>query len=177
MNIQTFAVLAVVAVGWAACNNGSQRGQPAPAETAGSLQMAETAPNADSATAPAARILTEGEADSLLQWQQKIMQQPTDISLRRELGRRAIDARAGVIWAVGKGRINPSATTPNVALNHAKMAATMDASRWAAYLLEWQQSDYATDFGKIQARVPGVKVVRETMNDSLCIVLVQVSTR
>jgi len=168
---------ALVVVGLAACNNGSQQSQPAPAGSSGSLQIEEATSNADSAAATTARVLTESEADSLLQLQQKIMQQPHDMTLRRELGRRAIDANAGIIWAVGKGRINPNATTPNVALNQAKLAATLDAGRWAAYLLEWQQSDYATDFGKIQARIPGVKVVRESMSDSLCIVLAQVPMR
>lgn len=162
---------------FAACDNGTKQGQPAPADSAGSLQIAETTPSADSAWTSAARVLTESETDSLWQLQQKIMLQPQDIVLRRELGRRAIDVNAGVIWTVGQGRINPKATTPNVALNQAKMAATLDAGRWAAYLLEWQKTDYAADFGKIQARVPGVKVVRESMNDSLCIVLAQVSAR
>lgn len=163
---------ALVVIGLAACNNGSQQSQPAPAGSSGSLQIAEATSNTDSAATM--RVLSESEADSLLQLQQKIMQQPNDIALRRELGRRAIDANAGIIWAVGKGWINPNATTPNVALNQAKLAATLDAARWAAYLLEWQNSDYAADFGKIQARVPGVKVVREAMTDSVCIVLAQV---
>jgi len=177
MKWQHLVMPVAIATCFAACDNGAKQSQPAPAGSAGSLQVAETTPNADSAPATTARVLTESETDSLWQLQQKIMQQPNDITLRRELGRRAIDANAGIIWAVGQGRINPKATPTNVALNQAKMAATLDAGRWAAYLLEWQKTDYAADFGKIQARIPGVKVVRESMNDSLCIVLAQVSAR
>lgn len=173
------AVLFVIVAGLTACNSGSQQGQPASGNSSGSLQMSETVSSIDSAAAVASatRMLNENEVDSLWQLQQKIMQQPSDIALRRELGRRAIDAAAGIIWAVGQGRINPKTTTPNVALNQAKMAATLDASRWAAYLLEWQKTDYAADFGKIETRVPGIKVVRESTNDSLFIVLAQAQIR
>lgn len=177
MKWQHLVMPVAIFVCFAACDNGAKQGQPAPAGSTGSLQVAETTPNVDSASTSTARVLSESEADSLWQLQQKIMQQPQDIMLRRELGRRAIDTGAGIVWAVGQGRINPKTTTPNVALNQAKMAASLDAGRWVAYLLEWQKTDYAADFGKIQAHIPAVKVVRESMNDSLCIVLVQGPTR
>jgi hypothetical protein len=61
-----------------------------------------------------------------------------------------------------------------VALRQAEMAATLDASRWAAYLLEWRKTDYATKFGSLKASVPGATVVRKATNDSLCVVLARV---
>ncbi|MGH7450328.1 MAG: hypothetical protein ACRENG_03215 [bacterium] len=120
------------------------------------------------------RELSEAEADTLLQLEQQIMQQPENEALRRELGRRSIDANSGVIWVVGKGRVNPQASIPSVALSQAEMAATLDANRWAAYLLEWRKTDYATKFGSLQASVPGATVVRKATNDSLCVVLARV---
>jgi len=177
MKLQLIVMPVVIVTCFTACDDGPKQGQSAQADSTGSLKVAETTLNAGVPLGQSARVLTESEADSFLQLQQQIMQQPNEVALRRELGRRAIDANAGVIWVVGKGRINPKAATPNAALNQAKMAATLDAGRWAAYLLEWQKTDYAADFGKIQARVPGVKVVRESMNDSLCVVLAQVSLR
>jgi len=178
MKLQLSVIPILLITCFTACDDGpKQGGQPAQADSTGSLQVTETALNAGAVPGQPARVLTESEADSLLQLQQQIMQQPHAITLRHALGRRAIDANAGVIWVVGKGRINPKAATLSTALNQAKMAATLDAGRWAAYLLEWHKTDYAADFGKIQARVPGVKVVRESMTDSLYLVLAQVSLR
>jgi hypothetical protein len=156
-----------------ACHDEPKQGQPAEGGAAGSLKVSEHTLNTGVATAQPARIPSESEADSLLQLQQQIMQQPDDVALRRELGRRAIDMSAGMIWVVGKGRVNPKASTLNTAANQARMAATLDASRWAAYLIEWQKTDYATKFGAVQAQMPNVKVVREAFHDSLCIVLAQ----
>jgi hypothetical protein len=175
MKLLRVVITILLCTSFTACHDSPKQGQPAQADSTGSLQATETALNAGAVPGQTARVLTESEADSLLQLQQQIMQQPDAVTLRRELGRRAIDTTAGVIWVVGKGRINPKATTLNTALNQAKMAATLDAGRWAAYLREWQKTDYAADFGKIQASVPGIKVVRESMTDSLCIVLAQVS--
>jgi hypothetical protein len=105
------------------------------------------------------------------------MQQPENIELRRELGRRAINAGAGVIWAMGQGRVNPKATNSSVAANHAEIAAKLDASRWAAYLIEWQKSGYAAPFGSLQSNLPGATVVRKKTYDSLCVVLARISLK
>ncbi|MCG3120229.1 MAG: hypothetical protein ALAOOOJD_02856 [bacterium] len=156
-----------------ACNDSRKPEQPAEGESSGSLKAPEQTPNAGITVEPAGRVPSESEADSLLQLQQQIMQQPENSALRRELGRRAIEVNAGVVWVVGKGRINPKAATANTALNQARHAAALDAGRWAAYLLEWHKTDYATHFGSIQANLPGLKVVRESVNDSLCVVLAQ----
>ncbi|MDZ7344662.1 MAG: hypothetical protein ONA90_09140, partial [candidate division KSB1 bacterium] len=69
------------------------------------------------------------------------------------------------------------ASSPNVAQSQAEQAALLDASRWAAYLIEWRKTDYATKFGALQSSVPGVQLVRKALTDSLCIVLVQVPWR
>lgn len=151
------------------CQNRADRGQPEEASSIGSANKPEEA-----GISEPARVPSEAEADTLLTLQQEIMQQPENPALRRELGRRAIDANAGVIWAVGKGQVNPQGASPSVAQKQAEQAALLDASRWAAYLIEWQKTDYATNFGKLQASVPGATIVRKAVNDSLCVVLVQV---
>jgi hypothetical protein len=153
------------------CQANREAGQPQEADSVGSAKISA---QAGAASGGVVREPSEGEADTLLQLEQQIMQQPENETLRRELGRRAIDANAGVIWAVGKGRVNPQASSPSVALSQAEMAATLDASRWAAYLLEWQKNDYATKFGSLKASVPGATIVRKSANDSLCVVLARV---
>jgi len=175
MKLNLILILVVVSCGVWACHDDPKPGQPAHADSTGMLNASEQTLNAGVSTGQPARVPSEIEADSLRQLQQQIMQQPDDIALRRELGRRAIDTSAGIVWVVGKGRVNPKTANPNTAANQAKMVATLDAGRWAAYLIEWHKNDYATKFGVVQANIAGVKVVRESFNGSLCVVLAQVS--
>lgn len=171
LNFASFFIIIWI---WA-CQDGTRKGQPEEAGTAGTASVSEqtvTATASDSA-----RVPSEAEADSLWQLEQQIMQQPENTEFRRELGRRAIDARAGVIWTVGQGRVNPKTTNPSVAANQAEMAAKLDASRWAAYLIEWQKTDYAAPFGSLQSNLPGAAVVRKKTYDSLCVVLARVSLK
>jgi hypothetical protein len=162
-------VLMIGLLGLGACQSDGEREQPEDAGSAGAANFSEHA-GATTIDGPV-REPSEAEADSLLQLEQQIIQQPENVVLRRELGRRAIDAKAAVIWTVGRGRVNPQASSLGVALSQAEMAATLDASRWTAYLIEWQKNDYATKFGSLQARVPVATVVRKSTNDSLCVVL------
>src|SRR5574341_2000836 len=170
------ATLAVVIlVGIWACQDSTKKSQPEEAGAAGTANVSEQtfiAAASDSANAP-----SEAEADLLWQLEQQIMQQPENSELRRELGRQAIDASAGVIWTVGQGRVNPRVTNPSVAANQAEMAAKIDASRWAAYLIEWQKTDYAVPFGSLYSNLPGALVVRKKTYDSLCVVLTSVSLK
>lgn len=164
-------VLFVAVVSWT-CQATRDKGQPQAADSVGAAKISAQAGAV--AGGEVVREISEAEADTLLQIEQQIMQQPENEALRRELGRRAIDANSGVIWVVGKGRVNPQASTPSVALSQAETAATLDASRWAAYLLEWQKAGYTAKFGSLKASVPGATVVRKTTNDSLCVVLAHV---
>jgi hypothetical protein len=175
--MRSFFVLITPLVAFASwtCQANREKGQPQTADSVGAAKISAQAGAV--AGGEVVREPSETEADTLLQLEQQIMQQPENETLRRELGRRAIDVNSGVIWTVGKGRVNPQASTPSVALSQAEMAATLDASRWAAYLLEWQKTDYATKFGTLQASVPGATVVRKATNDSLCVVLARVSSQ
>lgn len=164
-------ILLVVFVSWT-CQANREKGQPQAADSVGVAKISAQAGAV--AGGEVVREPSEAEADTLLQLEQQIMQQPENERLRRELGRRAMDINSGVIWTVGKGRVNPQASPPSVALSQAELAATLDASRWAAYLLEWRKTDYATKFGSLQGSVPGATVVRKATNDSLCVVLARV---
>jgi hypothetical protein len=168
---QISLLLAALTVwGWA-CRNQADRGQPGEATFVGSAQQPE------GGVSESIQVPSEAASDTLLQLQRQIMQQPENAALRRELGHRAIDEQSGVIWAVGIGKVNPQASSPSVAQSQAEQAALADASRWAAYLIEWRKTDYATNFGTLQGNVPGVQLVRKAVTDSLCIVLAQVPWR
>lgn len=150
-----------------ACQNGNPPRQPE-TEPGGAISAREGAPSA-----PEVRVPDETAAQALLQLQEKVTQQPQEIAARRELGARAIDGAAGTLWTVGRGKIPPGERMAAVAQSKARQAALMDASRWAAYLLEWQKNDYATAFGSLQGAVPNGSIVRETMTDSSCTVLLK----
>lgn len=76
---------------------------------------------------------------------------------------------------VGRGKVPPGESIAALAQNKAKQAALLDASRWAAYVLEWQRNDYATAFGVLRGEVPNSTIVNETFSDSMCVVLVKTS--
>ncbi len=117
------------------------------------------------------RIPDDAEMQSILQTEEAIVANPFSDSLRRELGRKAIDAASRTIWTVGTGRIaDPSSA---VALSNAERAAWADGNRWAAYLIEWQKNNYSSPFGNVHAQVPGSVIERKSMSDSLCVALVK----
>lgn len=159
--------VAVLTLTLSACQ---ENPRPPETETSGALAPAE-----GSQTSAEARVPDEAARQALLALEEKIMQQPDDAALRRELGAQAIDAAAGVIWTIGRGKVPPGESIAAIAQNKAKQAALIDASRWAAYLLEWQKNDYATAFGTLRGEVPNSTIVNETFSDSMCVVLVKTS--
>ena len=163
------AMLFIIAL--LACSESADK-QPRAPETSGALNTIET-----TATQAEARVPTEAEAQALLALQERLMQQPQDITLRRELGQKAIDANAGVVWSVGRAKIPATSASPNIAQSQAELAARIDASRWAAYLLAWHKNDYATNFGAIQAQVPGGEAVSKLVTDSTCVVVMKTGVR
>ncbi|NUO84154.1 hypothetical protein HUU05_29115 [candidate division KSB1 bacterium] len=149
-----------------ACTERAEQ-QPRAPETSGTLRTSEGA-----ATQAEVRVPTEAEVQALIELQDRIMLQPQEATLRRELGGKAIVASAGVVWSVGRAKI-PAAASQSVALSQAELVARIDASRWAAYLLEWHKNDYATAFGSVLASVPGGEVVSKVVTDSTCVVLLK----
>jgi len=121
------------------------------------------------------RVPDEAEMQAILQTELAIVTNPFSDSLRRELGRKAIDSASRIIWTVGIGRVaDPSSA---VALSNAERAAWADGNRWAAYLMEWQKNNYSSPFGNVHAQVPGSVIERKSMSDSLCVALVKTGLR
>ncbi len=149
-----------------------QEGSIAAQEDAGSAPHTESMMEAEQgAPLVTIRVPDDAEMQSILQTEQAIMANPLSDSLRRELGRKAIDAASRTIWTVGTGRVaDPSSA---VALSTAERAAWADGNRWAAYLIEWQKNNFSTPFGNVQAQVPGSVIERKSIGDSLCVALVK----
>lgn len=127
----------------------------------------------ESGSAPQAeaRVRTAEELDNILQIEEAIAANPQSDSLYRLLVQNAVD-EAGDIWSVGKGKIPGTAASPNIAQSMATRAATIDAARWAAYVLEWQETDYATPFGSIDREVPGYVTVRSSLRDDSTMIVI-----
>lgn len=142
--------------------------QPREPESSGTLRTSES-----TASQVAVREPNTAEVETMLTLQERIKQQPQDRALRRELGRKAIDASNALVWTIGRAKIATTAVSFNIAQSQAEFAACIDASRWAAYLLAWHQNDYATDFGTIQTQVPGGEVVSKVVTDSTCVVVMK----
>jgi len=149
-----------------------QEGSIDPQEETGSAPHPESMMEAErGAPMVTVRVPDDAEMQAILQTQQAIITNPFSDSLRRELGRKAIDAASRVIWTVGAGRVaDPSSA---VALSNAERAAWADGNRWAAYLIEWKKNDYSSPFGSVQTQVPGSVIERKSMSDSLCVALVK----
>lgn len=152
-----------------ACQSGNTPREPE-SQSEGAISVAE-----GSQAGAEARVPDEAARQTLLTLEEKIMRQPENAALRREFGAQAIDAAAGVIWTVGRGKVPPDESIAALAQNKARQAALLDASRWAAYVLEWQRNDYATAFGSLRGEVPNSTIVNETFSDSMCVVLVKTS--
>ena len=149
-----------------ACEEQAERAAPATSESTGTLASIE-----GNLSRAEVRVPSNDEVQALLSLEEQIVQQPNDAAVRRSLGEKAIDRQANIIWTVGKARIQSTARPYSVALNQAELAAQIDASRWAAYVLEWERNQYASDFGSIRGRVPGSTVESKSVTDSTCIVL------
>ena len=150
------------------CTKKSDRDQ---AQTAPPTENTMAAQESAGAPMVAVRVPDEAQVQELLSLEQAIIANPASDSLRRELGRRALDNSSRLIWTAGTGRVVDP--TSAVAIGNAERAAWVDGSRWAAYLIEWQRTDYRTPFGSVQAQVPGSMVERKSTSDSLCVALVK----
>src|SRR5262245_24365883 len=117
---------------FSACRNQSENSQPRQAETAGANYKVEQ-------NQPQANVIvpSRAEAEAISAMQDRVAQLPEEKAVRRELGTKAIDVAAGVLWTVGHAKLPGGAAAGGVARSRAELAARLDASRWAAYLLEW----------------------------------------
>jgi hypothetical protein len=127
----------------------------------------------------AAGTLKPEEAEKLsavlLDLQDKIRQNPTDVDLRTGYLENSVNERAGLMRASGLGKPPLNASSGLIARQASERAAYLDACRWIAYLREWRKNPSAPDFGTIQANIPGAEIVyKKTNEDNESLVLVQV---
>ena len=151
-----------------ACTQQGEQSPPRQSETSQINYGVEKNPPQASIPPPSA-----AEVEVLIGMQDRIRQQPNEISLRRELGEKAIQEQARVVWTVGRAKLPGGAAAGAVAKSQAELAARIDAGRWAAYLLQWRGNDYATDFGSLQGRAPASEVAGVSYSDSSCVVLLK----
>ena len=111
----------------------------------------------------------------LLDLQDQIRQNPTDVDLRTAYLEKSVDERAGLMRASGLGKPPVNASSELIARQAAERAAYLDACRWIAYLREWRKNPSIPDFGTIQANIPGAEIVYRKTEDNESLVLVQVS--
>ena len=151
-----------------ACRSQSESSPPRQSETEGANYTTEQ-------NQPQANLVVPSvaEAQAIRVLQDRVAQHPEDIAVRRELGAKAIDPAAGVLWTVGHGKLPGGAAAGGVARSQAELAARLDAGRWAAYLLQWHKTDYAANYGSIQARVGASEVINTSYTDSTCAVLLK----
>lgn len=163
-------LLLILPFAFIACQKKSEEAQK---QTQKPEEGSMAAPEGTGAPMASVRVPDDSGMQSILQTQLAIVANPHSDSLRRELGRRSIDAATRVIWTVGTGRVADPASA--VALSNAERAAWADGNRWAGYLIEWQKNNFSTSFGSIQTQVPGSVIERKSMSDSMCVALVRTS--
>ncbi len=154
-----------------ACSGDNEQ-QPRKPETSGTLSKSES-----TATQAEVRAPNDSEVQALLALQERVKLQPQDAALRRELGKKAIDASNALVWTIGRAKIPSTAASPSIAQSQAELAARIDANRWAAYLIAWHKNDYAAAFGTMQTQVPGGEVVSKVVTDSTCVVVMKTGLR
>jgi hypothetical protein len=151
-----------------ACQSQSEHSQPRQPETEGANYTVEqTQPQ------PNVVIPSVAEVQEIRALQDRVAQRPEEIAVRRELGGKAISVADDIVWTVGHAKLPGGSAAGGVARSQAELAARLDASRWAAYLLQWHKTDYAANYGSIHARVSGSEVVNTSYTDSTCVVLLK----
>jgi len=109
--------------------------------------------------ATAEMITPEQTLAILLPLQEKIMQAPDSVALRRELVAASVNLTQKTLRAAGYGLPPEKAANSAMAQQAAERAAYLDACRWAAYIIKWQVSPDSPAFGEIEGDIPGARIV------------------
>lgn len=81
--------------------------------------------------------------------QQRVMQSPQDVDLRKSLCQQAYFPNSRAIVTVGVGRLRHPETGQPLSFPLVRQAALADAARWASYVSTWLAQDYQPEFGQI----------------------------
>ncbi|HPG39629.1 MAG TPA: hypothetical protein PLP19_20300 [bacterium] len=112
----------------------------------------------------------------LLPLQEKILQTPDNVDLRRELVAASVNSEQKTLRAVGYGLPPEHAANSAMAQQAAERAAYLDACRWAAYIIKWQDSPDSPAFGEIEGNIPGARIIyKETADDGKISMVVELA--
>lgn len=110
----------------------------------------------------------------LQELQHAIQLDPQNTDLHKQLVTLSVDNDSNVARAVGYGKPPKKAKSSAMATQAAQQAAYVDACRWLAYILQWEQHPQQPAFGSITGKIPGAKIIHNTnADDQGTIVLVE----
>ncbi len=92
----------------------------------------------------------------LLEIENSIINDPTNVKLRKQFVRTATDDNAKKVRAVGVGKPPPDSRDSE---KMAKRAAIVDSYRWLAYLQKWRLDPSQPDFGQLSGELPASQVL------------------
>jgi hypothetical protein len=155
---------------------------PAPA----AIAIADIAPNTEEEAKPAnfstlaeeygriSAALTNDSLKSMLQNQARILAEPANPQIKREVMERQFNGAE--VFAAGVGKPNPRM---NAAQNRigANRAAVADAVRWLAYFKYWQDNNFRKSYGSLKDMpAPAYQVVQSVQHtDGSCAVMAKIS--
>lgn len=112
----------------------------------------------------------------LLPLQERIIQSPDSVALRKELVKASVNPEQKTLRAAGYGLPPVHAANSAMAQQAGERAAYLDACRWAAYILKWQESPDSPTFGEIQSDLPGARIVyKDTAADGKISMVVELA--
>jgi hypothetical protein len=109
----------------------------------------------------------------LLDLQEKIRQQPQDVTLRQQLVAAAVDRDGRRLLAAGLGKVPAESPSSAMASQGAERAAFIDGCRWIAYLQAWEKNPETPVFGAIQGQIPPAKIIYKHTTPDQIVVLVE----
>ncbi len=117
--------------------------------------------------------LSPDQIQRLLELEKAVLQNPDNAELHRQVLEAGVFPEHGVLVAAGVGLLKNAENGAPIPQALARRAATLDAQRWAAYLLQWYRHGPELAFGTLSTRFvsPSQPVVRLVQNDSLVLVL------
>ena len=115
-------------------------------------------------------------AERIERLEQAVREQSTAVEPRLQLLAACLDSTRRVLHVSGRGKPSSTATSEPTALQAAERAAVIDAYRWVAYLLRWNENPRTPDFGTIEGGIPGGFVVyKQTLPGNEILVLLEVA--
>lgn len=127
----------------------------------------------ETAAAPETDLQLSRLAGDLLSIQEQIRERPAEKTPRTQLLALAVNPAAGMIRAVGIGKVSETSQNRALDLQNIERAAFIDACRWLVYIRAWQKDVTTPDFGKIQGNLPAARTIYKHANPGQVVVMVE----